>query len=74
MEEQSKHSLSNSKSPHSVSTHLIDCVSDLSSVLAVCAVDLCVLLTTLLLCFLCDQSCKGERLQIVEIPRKREKI
>jgi hypothetical protein len=29
----------------------------------VCAADLCVLLTTLLLCFLCDQSCKGERLQ-----------
>jgi hypothetical protein len=35
MEEISKHSLSNSKSPHSVSTHLIDRVSDLSSVLAV---------------------------------------
>jgi hypothetical protein len=34
-EEQKKHSLSNSKSPHSVSTHLIDRVSDLSSVLAV---------------------------------------
>jgi hypothetical protein len=35
MEETSKHSLSNSKSPHSVSTHLIDRVSDLSSVLVV---------------------------------------
>jgi hypothetical protein len=35
MEESPKHSLSNSKSPHSVSTHLIDRVSDLSSVLAV---------------------------------------
>jgi hypothetical protein len=35
MEELSKHSLSNSKSPHSVSTHLIDRVSDLSSILAV---------------------------------------
>jgi hypothetical protein len=35
MEEQLKHSLSNSKSPHSVSTHLIDRVSDLSSALAV---------------------------------------
>jgi hypothetical protein len=35
MEEPSKHSLSNSKSPHSVSTHLIDRVSDLSFVLAV---------------------------------------
>jgi hypothetical protein len=33
----------------------------------------CVLLfPTLLLCVLCDQSCKGERLQLVEIPRKRE--
>jgi hypothetical protein len=30
------------------------------------------LFPTLLLCFLCDQSCKGERLQLVEIPRKRE--
>jgi hypothetical protein len=35
MEESLKHSLSNSKSTHSVSTHLIDRVSDLSSVLAV---------------------------------------
>jgi hypothetical protein len=35
MEKAPKHSLSNSKSPHSVSTHLIDRVSDLSSVLAV---------------------------------------
>jgi hypothetical protein len=35
MEETLKHSLSNSKSPHSVYTHLIDRVSDLSSVLAV---------------------------------------
>jgi hypothetical protein len=35
MEEQPKHSLSNSKYPHSVSTHLIDRVSDLSSALAV---------------------------------------
>jgi hypothetical protein len=35
---------------------------------------LCALLfPTLLLCVLCDQSCKGERLQLVEIPRKREK-
>jgi hypothetical protein len=35
MEETPKHSLSNSKSPHSVSAHLIDRVSDLSFVLAV---------------------------------------
>jgi hypothetical protein len=35
---------------------------------------LCVLLfPTLLLCVLCDQYCKSERLQLVEIPRKREK-
>jgi hypothetical protein len=33
----------------------------------------CVALPNLALCFLCDLSCKGERLQIVEIPRKREK-
>jgi hypothetical protein len=35
MEETQKHSLSNSKSPHSVSTPLLDRVSDLSSVLVV---------------------------------------
>jgi hypothetical protein len=33
----------------------------------------CVALLTLLLCLLCDLYCKGERLQLVEIPRKREK-
>jgi hypothetical protein len=41
----------------------------------VCAADLCdvcVALLALLLCLLCDLYCKGERLQIVEIPRKRE--
>jgi hypothetical protein len=27
----------------------------------------CCSFSTLLLCFLCDQSCKGERLQLVEI-------
>jgi hypothetical protein len=40
-----------------------------------CAADLslvCVALPNLALCFLCDLNCKGERLQIVEIPRKRE--
>jgi hypothetical protein len=40
-----------------------------------CAADLslvCVALPNLTLCFLCDLNCKGERLQIVEIPRKRE--
>jgi hypothetical protein len=33
----------------------------------------CVAFPPLLLCFSCDQYCKGERLQLVEIPRKREK-
>jgi hypothetical protein len=33
----------------------------------------CVDFPPLLLCFSCDQHCKGERLQLVEIPRKREK-
>jgi hypothetical protein len=90
MKESPKHTLSILSLPHSVSAHLIDCVSDLSSVLVVnslcfilssslglCA---CVLLRIcvccfppLLLCFHCDLCCKGERLQLVEIPRKREK-
>jgi hypothetical protein len=42
----------------------------------VCAADLCgvcVALLALLLCLLCDLFCKGERLQLVEIPRKQEK-
>jgi hypothetical protein len=41
----------------------------------VCAADLslaCVALPLLLLCFLCDNHCKGERLQLVGIPCKRE--
>jgi hypothetical protein len=36
----------------------------------VCAADsslACVALPSLLLCFLCDQYCKGERLQLVDI-------
>jgi hypothetical protein len=33
----------------------------------------CVALLTLLLYLLCDLYCKGERLQLVEIPHKREK-
>jgi hypothetical protein len=91
MEELPKHPLSILRLPHSASTHLIDCVSDLSSVrvvnflcyvsssslgLCVCAADLCavcVALLALLLCLLCDLYCKGERLQLVEIPRKWEK-
>jgi hypothetical protein len=31
-----------------------------------------VALPNLTLCLLCDLNCKGERLQIVEIPRRRE--
>jgi hypothetical protein len=37
------------------------------------AVDLSVLLPSLTLVLHCDSYCKGERLQVVEIPRKREK-
>ena len=33
----------------------------------------CVASPNLTLCLLCDLYCKGERLQLVEIPRKREK-
>jgi hypothetical protein len=86
MEELPKHSLSILRLPHSVSAHLIDCVSDLSSVLVVntlcfvsssslglCVLQICVCCSpTLLLCILCDQYCKGERLQLVEILRKWE--
>jgi hypothetical protein len=75
MEELPKHSLSILRLPHSVSAHLIDRVSDLSSVLVVnslcfilslslglCACVCCefvCVLTTLLLCFHCDLFCKG---------------
>jgi hypothetical protein len=41
----------------------------------VCAADLCrvcVASPNLTPCFPCDLCCKGERLQIVEIPRKQE--
>jgi hypothetical protein len=91
MEEISEHLLSILRLPHSASVHLIDCVSDLSSVrvvnslcyvsslslgLCVCVLWNCVvcalLLPTLLRAFFSDLYCKGERLQIVEIPRKRE--
>jgi hypothetical protein len=40
-----------------------------------CAADLslaCVALPNLTLCFLCDLYCKDKRLQIMEIPHKRE--
>jgi hypothetical protein len=40
-----------------------------------CALNLvCVVFPPLLLCFLWSKLCKGERLQLVEIPRKWEKI
>jgi hypothetical protein len=51
----------------------------LSSSLGLCACVccelslVCVVFPPLLLCFLCDHHCKGERLQLVEISRKREK-
>jgi hypothetical protein len=90
MEESPKHILSILSLPHSVSAHLIDCVSDLSSVLVVNS--LCFILSSslglcayvllwicvccfpsLLLCFHRNLYCKGERLQLMEIPRKWEK-
>ena len=91
MEELPKHSLSIPRLPHSASAHLIDCVSDLSSIRVVNSL-CCHLSSSLHLCewlccvfesyvccspnltlrFLCDLYCKGERLQVVEIPRKRE--
>jgi hypothetical protein len=43
-------------------------------VCALFAVDLCVLLPFLTPYFFVKFNCKGERLQVVEIPRKREKI
>jgi hypothetical protein len=91
MEDISKHSLSILRLPHSASAHLIDCVSDSSSVRVVnslryvsssslglcecvcCGFVSCVCCSpNLTLCFLCDLYCKGERLQVVEIPRKQE--
>jgi hypothetical protein len=93
MEQYIKHSLSILRHPYSASTHLICCVSDLSSVRVVnsmcCALSsslglcacvccglnlMCVDFPPLLLCFLWSILCKGERLQLVKIPRKREKI
>jgi hypothetical protein len=91
MEESPKHSLSILRLPYSASAHLIDYVSDLSSVRVVnslCYVSssslgLCACVSygfvscvccspNLTLRFLCDLYCKGERLQVVEIPCKRE--
>jgi hypothetical protein len=93
MEQYTKHSLSILRHPDSASTHLIDCVSDLSSVWVVnslccvsssslglcacvcCGLNLvCVAFPPLLLYYLWSKICKGEMLQLVKIPRKREKI
>jgi hypothetical protein len=49
--------------------HLLTCVCGIAVILVLA----CVSFPPLLLCFYCDQHCKGERLQLVEIPRKREK-
>jgi hypothetical protein len=90
MEKNTKQPLSNVDHPHFILAHLFDILSDLSSVLmrtsryclelkswsCVCvfAVDLSVLLSSLTLVLHCDSYCKGERLQVVEIPRKRERV
>jgi hypothetical protein len=47
--------------------------SSLGLCACVCCGFVCVALLALLLCLLCDLYCKGERLQLVEIPRKQEK-
>jgi hypothetical protein len=90
MEEYTKPSLSIVDHSHFILAHLFDILSDLSSVLVrtsryclelksctcVCvfAVDLSVLLPSLTLVLHCDSYCKGERLQVVEIPHKRERV
>jgi hypothetical protein len=48
---------------------LVTCVRVIAATLVLA----CVSFPPLLLCFYCDQHCKDERLQLVEIPRKREK-
>jgi hypothetical protein len=48
----------------------LTCVRVVAATLALA----CVAIPTLLLWFHCDQSCKGERLQLVEIPHKGDKI
>jgi hypothetical protein len=89
MEEYTKHPLSIIDHSHFILAHLFDILSDLSSVLVrtsryclelkfwscVCvfAVALSVLLPSLTLELHIDSYCKGERLQVVEISRKREK-
>jgi hypothetical protein len=48
----------------------LTCVRVISLTLAL----VCVSIPTLLLRFHCDQYCKGERLQLVEIPHKGDKL
>jgi hypothetical protein len=88
MEEKTKHTLSILDHSHSIFAHSIGILSDLSSVLVVnmcysfelkswlcvcIAMDLCVLLfPPLHPCFFVIIICKGERVQVVEIPRKRD--
>jgi hypothetical protein len=90
MEEDTKHPLSIVDHSHFILTHLFDILSDLSSVLVrtlrycfelkscscVCvfAVVLSVSLPSLTLVLHFDSYCKGERLQVVEIPRKWERV
>jgi hypothetical protein len=90
MEESSKHTLSILNLPHSVFVKLIDFLSDFSSVLVVnllrfiraqvlvvcvrIAMDLCVAFLPYSKCFHFDLCCKGERLQVVEISRKRGRV
>jgi hypothetical protein len=53
----------------STNTHSKTCVHGIALILVL----VCVSFPPLLLCFYCDQHYKGERLQLVEIPRKQEK-
>jgi hypothetical protein len=90
MEDDTKHSLSIVDHSHFILAHLFDILSDLSSVLVrtsryclelkscscVCvfAMVLSVLLPSLTLVLHIDSYCKSERLQVVDIPRKRERV
>jgi hypothetical protein len=58
-----------------ISAVLLSCAhSSLVCVSASTPAFVCVSIPTLLLWFHCDLSCKGERLQLVEIPNKRDKL
>jgi hypothetical protein len=90
MEEYTKHPLSIVDHSHLILAHLFDILSDLSSVLVrtlrycvelkswsfVCVfvVVLSVSFPSLTLVLHFGSYCKGERLQVVEIPRKRERV